>query len=294
MKGLTRSRGPMRSLSSHVATLLSCATCALLSSACGAPRAASAPVEPLRAASAPVEPLRTAAAPSQAKAAASAVTQAAPTEWDFTVTQKWHLCEVNDLDDCTLQCNGGHLPSCVRLGNMYASGRGAKQDLAAAAELYELPCAYHIGVACSNRGSIFAHAHDYARAADYYGRGCDSDDAAGCYGLGLLYEDGSGVPADAARAASLYERACDGGELRGCENLGRLYALGNGVKRDGSRAVVLFQRACDGGDLRGCGHLGSAYGTGMGVPRDGARATELYKRACDGGERDFCAFLVAR
>jgi len=320
MKGSIDGFGPLGSLRFRLWTLLSCAPSAIACSANGAAHAVSARAPSQQAAEAvPAAPSLQAAegaAPAGARPEAvqeeeAASAQAAETtghekaasggpptsghrDWNFAVVNKWHLCEIDDLDDCTRQCRRGHLSSCVRLGNMYAAGTRVRKDLAAAAELYELPCGFHIAVACSNRASIFAHDDDMAHAAEYYTRGCDGGDAHGCYRLGVLYEGGSGVPADTARAATVYQRACDGGELPACSNLGRLYAVGIGVEHDAGRAVVLFRKACDGGNAGGCGNLGSAYQVGEGVARDRNRADELHKRACDGGAADFCASVLTR
>ncbi len=39
----------------------------------------------------------------------------------------------------------------------------------------------------------------------------------GCFNLGVLYDDGSGVPKDAAKAGALYQQACKGGLAEACK-----------------------------------------------------------------------------
>jgi TPR repeat protein len=204
------------------------------------------------------------------------------------VIDQWHLCQPGDLDDCTRQCDRGHLPSCVRLGNLYFEGSRVPKDLAVAAQLYELPCTYHIAAACTNRAAIYAQEHDMEHAAAYYDRACHGGEPAACYRLAFYYENGTGVPHDATRAAALYQTACDGDEMRGCSNLGLLYMNGNGVARDETRSARLFEKACAGGNAGGCGNLGSSYQIGLGVPCDPVRAAQLHKQACEGGEKRFC------
>ncbi len=208
--------------------------------------------------------------------------------WDFSVTQKWHLCAPGDLDDCTLQCERGHLPSCVRLGNIYFEGKRVPKDLARAAELYELPCTFHLAEACFNRGQIYASEHDAEHAAKYLSRACDGGLARGCGNLGIAYEAGDGVARDAAHAAALYKTACDGGDMRGCSNLGVLYMNGDGDRPDPVAAAHLFETACTGGNAGACGNLGSCYESGRGEVRDPTRAAELPRQACDGGAKAFC------
>lgn len=281
MKTSTRSDRPRTSFSFGLSMLVACA---LGSTACRETRAS------LTGATVPAQP----GAPLPASTASAKMVSSVRDDWDFTVMSKWHLCEVDDLDDCAKQCNRGHLPSCVRLGNIYGAGTRVEKDLTLAAKLYELPCTYQIGVACSNRASILARDHDFAGAAEYYRRGCNSDDPGGCYQLASLYEEGSGVPADAAQAAALYQKACNGGDARGCSDLGVLYLHANSVAFDEGRAAVLFGRACDGGNAWGCGNLGSAYEAGTGVARDPARAEQLRERACEGGVKAFCASVPVK
>jgi TPR repeat protein len=277
MRHSNHSGRPQSSFPSGLAVLLSCK----LSVACSATPAAST--------KAPTPPATRAAVVTTSESVAGQT----QTDWDFTAMTKWHLCDVGDLDECTAQCNRGHLPSCVRLAIIYSEGKRVPRDYEMAARLYDLPCEYHIGVACSNRASILAHNHDDVGAAEYFRRGCESDDPNGCFKLASMYEDGKGVAADAAHAAVLYQKACDGDDVRGCDNLGFLYLRGQGVAPDQARAVGLFKRACDAGNAWGCGNLGGAYQEGWGgVARDGARAKELRQRACDGGAKQFCASTV--
>ncbi|MEO2237168.1 MAG: hypothetical protein ABGW95_02845, partial [Candidatus Poseidoniia archaeon] len=109
---------------------------------------------------------------------------------------------------------------------------------------------------------------DEARAAAFYEQACTGGATRGCYGLGLLYYKGEGVPKDAARAAALFEQACTGGDTRGCHNLGFIYFNGDGVPKDEFRAAGFFEQACTGGDTRGCYNLGLMYFNGQGVPMD--------------------------
>ncbi|MGQ2933344.1 MAG: hypothetical protein ACT6QT_01090 [Sphingopyxis sp.] len=46
-------------------------------------------------------------------------------------------------------------------------------------------------------------------AAEKFQRACDLNGAAGCYNLGVMYNDGAGVPRDANRALRLFTRACE-------------------------------------------------------------------------------------
>jgi hypothetical protein len=139
---------------------------------------------------------------------------------------------------------------------------------------------------------------------------CDGGEMRGCYDLGIMYEDGDGVPQDSRRAAELYqqacnggyeafncesiieaerlEQACDGGNMEGCYNLGWMYRAGFSVRQSDTRAAELYQQACDGGEMEGCFFLGLMYLNGDGVRQSDTRAAELYQQACDGGHIEAC------
>lgn len=213
------------------------------------------------------------------------------TNWDFSHVAEWHLCAVGDLDDCTLECTRGLLPSCVRLGNIYFEGKIVPKDLSRAAELYELPCGFGYGEACFNRAHIYSVLHDAEHAATYYSRACDDGLANGCYHAAIAYDDGKGVPRDVARAAALYQAACDGGDMRGCSDLGVLYVHGDGVAKNQAAAARLFEKACAAGNAGACGNLGSSFRSGAGEPCDPSHAAKLYRQACDGGAKEFCRLI---
>ena len=93
---------------------------------------------------------------------------------------------------------------------------------------------------------------DYQKAAQLYQKACDSGEAGGCFGLGLLYQSGQGVRQDYQKAAQLYQKACDSGEAVGCFGLGFLYQSGQGVKQNFSTAKQYYGKACDLGLQLGC------------------------------------------
>ena len=85
---------------------------------------------------------------------------------------------------------------------------------------------------------------DFERAANLYLKACSGRAAAGCTGLGVWYNRGSGVSRDAAQAALYYERGCTLGDMSGCNNLGTVYEFGSIGFRDLVKAAGLDERAC--------------------------------------------------
>lgn len=74
--------------------------------------------------------------------------------------------------------------------------------------------------------SLAAHAH--GRLTSAWGQ----------YGLGRIYEDGSGVPQDYVKAAEWYRESAEKGNPASQLRLGNLYSKGKGVKRDLVEAYV--------------------------------------------------------
>jgi TPR repeat protein len=67
--------------------------------------------------------------------------------------------------------------------------------------------------------------------------------------LGILHQDGHGVPKDETAAANLYRKAADDGSSSGMHNLALLFDKGHGVdRRDPEQAASLMLQAIDLGD----------------------------------------------
>ena len=113
-------------------------------------------------------------------------------------------------------------------------------------------------------------------------RRAEQGDADAQYRLGLSYNLGLGVPADASEAVAWYRRAAEQGHAGAQLALGNMFAIGRGVPKDDAAAIVWYRRAGEQGDasvqyLLGDIFAGSA-GSG-GVPQDFVEAVAWYRRA---------------
>jgi TPR repeat protein len=97
-------------------------------------------------------------------------------------------------------CDAGTAESCFGLGVSFEQGRGVDKDKTRAAVLYTRAC----------------DGGDVRGCVNVYTDACDGGHLEGCFRLGLLFDDGRGVPQDRARAEDLYAKACKGGEASGC------------------------------------------------------------------------------
>ena len=131
---------------------------------------------------------------------------------------------------------------------------------------------------------------DFERAANLYVKACNGKAAAGCTGLGVLYNRGSGVTRDPAQAAEYDERGCTLGDMSGCNNLGTVYEFGSIGFSDPVKAAGLYERACSNAQMDGCANLGLLLlGTPGAVPQQKARARELLEKACAAGIARACS-----
>jgi len=101
--------------------------------------------------------------------------------------------------------------------------------------------------------------------------------------LGLMYQNGEGVPQDDVKAAEWFQKAADQANAEAQTNLGAMYANGKGVAQDDAKAVAWFQRAASHGLAEAQFNLGLMYAKGRGVPIDEARAVEWYQKAAAQG-----------
>jgi TPR repeat protein len=138
-----------------------------------------------------------------------------------------------------------------------------------------------------------AEAEDLASADSAFSRGdyaavrqlmrplADAGNAKAQNYLGLLYDNGYGVPRDDARAVAWYRKAAEQGNAAAQYNLGRHYDNGHGVPQDDAQAVAWYRKAAEHGDAGAQTSLGAAYEAGRGVPQDQAQAAEWYRKAAD-------------
>src|SRR4030065_114035 len=86
--------------------------------------------------------------------------------------------------------------------------------------------------------------------------------------LGLLYDNGQGVPQDHAEAAKWYRKAAEQGNAAAQFNLGLMYENGQGLRQDYAEAVEWYRKAAGQGYAAAQHNLGLMYYTGQGLPKN--------------------------
>lgn len=88
------------------------------------------------------------------------------------------------------------------------------------------------------------------------------------FNLGLMYDNGTGVPRSLETAAMWYRRAAEAGDRTAQSYLGEMYAKGQGVEQSFEQAVKWYEMAALKGDALAQYNLGILYASGKGVPLD--------------------------
>lgn len=86
--------------------------------------------------------------------------------------------------------------------------------------------------------------------------------------LGMMYDNGYGVPQDREQAFYWYQRAADRGYAQAQYHVGFMYNHGFGTHRSQSEALKWYRLAADQGDVRAQYNLGKLYAHGLVVDRD--------------------------
>ena len=118
-----------------------------------------------------------------------------------------------------------------------------------------------------NKGLAAAQAGDFAMALKEWMPLAEDGDSISQYNLGLMYNNGWGVPQDYKDAMKWYTRAAEQGYARAQFNLGFMYDNGQGVLQDDKEAVKWYTLAAEQGYARAQNNLGFMYKNGQGVPK---------------------------
>jgi len=120
---------------------------------------------------------------------------------------------------------------------------------------------------------------DYATALRLWRPLADQGNASAQISLGLMYDNGHGVPQDYAEAVKWYRKAADRGNAAAQFTLGTMYDNGHGVPQDYVEAVKWYRKAVGQGNGAAQNNLGTMYDLGKGVPQDYVEAHRWYNLA---------------
>ncbi len=117
-------------------------------------------------------------------------------------------------------------------------------------------------------GKAAAELGDYETAVAIWTPLAEANDPRAETYLGIMYDNGYGVPQDREAAFRWFERAADRGYAKAQYHLGFMYHHGRGVQRSQSEALRWYHSAAAQGDPAAQYNLGRMYTHGLAVPRD--------------------------
>jgi uncharacterized protein len=112
----------------------------------------------------------------------------------------------------------------------------------------------------------------YHQAVRWYAVAASQGDPEAPFYLGRIYQDGRGGPRNYPRARQWYRVAAHRGNQQAAVNLGSMHALGSGGPKDYQVAGQWFLLAAHFGDIKAQENLGVLYQNGLGVRRDYVKA----------------------
>ncbi|BBK34739.1 TPR repeat protein [Stella humosa] len=135
-------------------------------------------------------------------------------------------------------------------------------------------------------GRALDKAQRWDEAVAQYRRAAEESYAPAQTSLGLLYEDGRGVPQDPATAMRWYRLASIQNYPPADTAIGLLHLEGQGTRRDEREAARWFRQSADRGDAVGQLMLGRLFQQGRGVVADETAGAEWIGRAARQGEAE--------
>ncbi|GHU20429.1 hypothetical protein FACS189472_11740 [Alphaproteobacteria bacterium] len=220
-------------------------------------------------------------------------------ELDSNESWKWYTLLAAELGDAKSQSNIGFMCKeglyCLPKNSVITFEwilKAANQNNAEAQ--LALGNLYSCGTATVKKDSAKA-IEWYAKAAEGLARAAAKGDAeALCY-LGIMHDEGYGMPEDPKKAFELYVQAANKGNARAQRNLGYMYRFGNSaVEKDFNKAFEWRMKAADQGDAIAQRCLGCMYREGIAVGGvDLKKALELFKKAAEQYD-DYAQCIIGR
>ena len=126
---------------------------------------------------------------------------------------------------------------------------------------------------------------EYEAIAKEIRKSAEAGDASAQNRLGVLYNEGKGVPQDHRQAKEWLEMAAKQEHAGAQVNLGTLYFQGHGAPQSDQMALFWFSRSAEQGEALALGKLGWMYEQGRGVRQDFVQAHKWYNLSAGYGQQ---------
>ena len=137
---------------------------------------------------------------------------------------------------------------------------------------------------------------NYAESVKWYKLAAEAGDAKAQFNLGVMYDEGKGIPQDDAEAVKWYRLAAEAGIAGAQCRLGRMYDFGEGVPQNYTEAMKWYRLAAEAGMEAAQFNLGDMYANGVAgvVPHDNRLAYMWYNIAAAQGKKTISAVAEER
>jgi uncharacterized protein len=156
----------------------------------------------------------------------------------------------------------------------------AREHLGPRAEQGDAQAQVYLGLMYENGQGV---PHNEVEAVKWYRKAAEQGDASAQYNLGLTYRSGRGVRQNDREAANWYLKSAEQGDAQSEVYLALMYKNGYGVPQSDPEAVKWYCKAAEQGDASGQYNLGAMYATGRGVPQDETEAMRWYRKSAEQG-----------
>jgi TPR repeat protein len=154
-------------------------------------------------------------------------------------------------------CKADKPNDCVKIGLDYLSGDILPKNKEKALIFFQRACDKGLGEGCAFFGySKYESTHrenrEYAKAREYYSKGCNLGNGWSCSWLGMHFEMAWGISQDLDLARSKYKQGCELADYAGCTSVGRMYELGIGISVNDQLSQEFYGKACKLGNKYVC------------------------------------------
>jgi uncharacterized protein len=111
----------------------------------------------------------------------------------------------------------------------------------------------------------------------------EEGDSKAQYELGVMYQNGEGVPQNYSKAVKWFRQAAEQGDSNAQYSLGLKFSVGHGVPQDYTEAAKWHRESAEQGNTDAQLSLGRMYDRGNGVPQNYAFAYMWLNLAAAGG-----------
>ena len=124
------------------------------------------------------------------------------------------------------------------------------------------------------------------QAVFWFRQAAEQGDADAQLNLGFMYDNGEGVPENDIQAVFWFRQAAEQGDADAQFNLGVMFMDDNGesVPEDARQAVFWFRKAAGQGNAKAQFNLGFMYDNGEGIPEDDRQAVFWFRKAAEQGD----------